>query len=285
MPPAQQIRTYENGRLVWYRQAANAAYWDRHWRLQATRDAYRAAERGRLGVLERPIHRWLPPEGRVLEAGCGLAHHVVALRQRGWDAEGVDFAMETIDAVRAIWPDLPVQVGDVTRLDVPANTYSGYISLGVMEHCLDGPTTFLSEAWRVLRPGGLAFISVPHLHPLRKLKVHWGCFPRNPQCPEPPEPAVTEEPSQVLQFYQYAFTVPEFCALVQNAGFRVLDVSCYDGLKGIADEIYGARLVLKVLQRIPLAGGLLRHWLRSCRLGHMLLVVCQKADAGARRAA
>ena len=60
--------------------------------------------------------------------------------------------------VRELYPDLPIRAGDVTCIEVPEKYYSGYISLGVMEHCRQGPETFLKEAYRVLENDGVAII-------------------------------------------------------------------------------------------------------------------------------
>lgn len=74
---------------------------------------------------------------------------VVTLNARGYDIEGVDYAEETIEQLKVLFPDLPVRVGEVTNLDVEDGHYSGYISLGVIEHCKEGPEPFLREACRV----------------------------------------------------------------------------------------------------------------------------------------
>jgi SAM-dependent methyltransferase len=251
-------------RLVYYRQAADPSYWDDVWRQQLKRQPYRAALKGRLTFLERAAVRYLPREGRVLEAGCGLGQFVLALRRRGWDAEGVDYAEETVQAVRAALPDLPIRTGDVTRLDVPDNSYSGYISLGVVEHRRDGPGPFLEEARRILRPGGVALISVPFFNPLRRLKARWGSFGQSPRD---------------LAFYQYAFTKDEFRRLLVQAGFEPIDCYPYDGEKGIRDEFPYARLPLRCLTQLPLVGRVVKRRLQHSRIGHMLMFVARKPES------
>ena len=77
------------------------------------------------------------------------------------------------------------------QIDSPDNQYDAYISIGVVEHRIDGPEPFLVEANRVLKPGGIAFISVPYVNPLRRFKSLLGCYKHQ----------VTEKEI----FYQYAF--------------------------------------------------------------------------------
>jgi SAM-dependent methyltransferase len=164
--------------------------------------------------------------------------------------------------VRRLYPDLPIRVSDVSQLAVSDGCYGGYISLGVMEHRREGPESFLQEACRVLEPGGVAFISVPYFHVLRRMKAKLGLYRGRPDD---------------LEFYQYAFDRPEFTALLQAAGFRIVDWMTYDGYKGVKDEIP----LLRLISRWQGVGWRMQRWLRSWQwaernLGHMILFVCRK---------
>jgi len=256
-------RRVEGKRLVYYMTAANSKFWDQHWQNHLSHQVYSWAEQGGLGWFEKPFTRWLPDQGRILEAGCGPGQYVLALRVRGYDAEGVEWGSETVQAVRALYPDLPIRAGDVTRLEVPDGYYSGYISLGVIEHCRLGPEPFLQEAYRVLEPGGVAFISVPYFHPLRRLKARLGLYRGRPDG---------------LEFYQYAFTDVEFKTLLQSANLEVIEQMPYDGFKGVKDEITLIRQMIKW----RVMGRRLRRRLQSWKwagkhIGHMILFVCRKA--------
>lgn len=259
---AKVARRVEGQRLVYYRARPDAAFWDNHWKVHFSAQIHNQAEKGCLDIFEKPFIRYLPRFGRILEAGCGLGHYVLALRARGYEAEGVEWAEETVQAVQAGYPDLPIRVGDVTRLEVADETYQGYISLGVVEHRQAGPEPFLREAYRVLAPGGVALISVPYFHPLRRLKAQRGMYRGQPDG---------------LEFYQYAFTRAEFAACLQTVGFRVADQIGYGSFKGIKDEI-------SLFAQIATWRGIgwrLQKWFgfwgwAEQNLGHMMLFVCQK---------
>jgi SAM-dependent methyltransferase len=255
-------RLYQQGRLVYYRAAADSHFWDAHWQQQTT-IIYKGAYQGYFDpAFEATLMRFLPRDGKILEAGCGMGQVVLTLRVRGYDAEGVEWGEKTVEYVNTHLPDLPVRQGDVTALAVVDGHYAGYVSLGVVEHRQAGPDPFLKEAHRILRPGGIACISVPYLHPLRRWKAHLG-FYRGQHNPH-------------LEFYQYAFTRSEFVSILQQHGFRILQVTPYGGYKGIKDEMPFIQTLFRWR-----GGWRVKRWLeQSARIeavfGHMLMVVCEK---------
>jgi len=256
----------EEGRLVYYQSAADTAYWDEHWQKSISPTFYTAAARGRTSrALDRIFERHLPREGRILEAGCGLGQVVLALRVRGYDVEGVEWGERTVAMARSVRDDLPIRVGDVTALDVPDGHYAGYVSLGVMEHRREGPEPFLAEALRVLRPGGIACISVPSLYALRRCKARLGLYRGRPEG---------------MQFYQYVYPRAEFSDLVRAAGFEIVGSGSYAGYMGLREEIPLLRLLIRWRVGRGLFRRLLEHrrWVDD-RCGHMLMVVARKPDA------
>lgn len=126
------------------------------------RDAASRSDRARDRLLK--LHQSIDLQGkRVLEFGCGsgyevwyLAHHFDA------DATGVDIVE------RRAWSVLSDErthyvMTDLARDQVlPADSFDRIISFSVMEH-VRHPYQALTELYRVLRPGGLAYISA-NLH-------------------------------------------------------------------------------------------------------------------------
>ena len=257
-------RRVEGQRLAYYMTGADSEFWDQHWQVHLSPQVFSGAEQGALDWFEEPFTRYLPRRGRILEAGCGFGQYVLALRVRGYECEGVEWSAETVKAVRAIRPDSPIRVGDVTQLDVPDGHYHGYISLGVVEHGQEGPEPFLREAYRVLADDGVMLISVPYFHPLRRFKARLGLYRGR---------------IAGLAFYQYAFTAEEVNTILQQMGFTIVNTFLYDGFKGIKDEIP----LLRQMVEWRGIGWRLQRWLRSWEwaernLGHMILFVCRKAQ-------
>ncbi len=112
------------------------------------------------------ISKYVPRYGKVIEAGCGLGRYVFYLKKLGIDIEGIDFSEKAIEKLNATKTDIDPSVkfvqGDVTALPYEDNSLSGYISLGVVEHFIEGPQKAIAEAYRVLRPGGIAIITTPN---------------------------------------------------------------------------------------------------------------------------
>lgn len=112
------------------------------------------------------VLKYTPRFGRVLEAGCGLGRYNFYLSHFGVDTIGLDFSEKTINFLNE-WQkkygyNIEFIEGDVTKLPYDDNSLSGYLSFGVIEHFIEGPHKPLQEAFRVLRPGGIAIITTPN---------------------------------------------------------------------------------------------------------------------------
>src|SRR5213080_1235206 len=104
--------------------------------------------------------------GRVLDIGCGPGLMTETLVERGGEVWGVDFlesalAWARAEAEKASWGDRAhYVVGDAQALPFSAATFDTVIAMGVLEYLSDAQR-FVSEARRVLRPGGLLVAAVP----------------------------------------------------------------------------------------------------------------------------
>lgn len=261
----QQWIRREGSRLAYYRLDAPTGpeLWDFHWTNQPVGlSFYHRYEDGHVAPYEPAFSRYLPKSGIVLEAGCGLAGYVVALRARGYDCRGIDFANETVQRVKANFPDLPVESGDVLNLNYDDGEISAYISLGVVEHFQDGPLDALSEAARVLRPGGTLLISVPQFHRWRGLDAH-------------AEGTVVPEGAS---FYQYAFAPQEFSAYLIERGFVIeaeYGFGVHYALRERFDAFAGA---LKRVPKLRAIDRLADHTALGLALGRMRMWVATKPD-------
>ena len=153
----------------------------------------------------------------MLEGGCGLGTWILLLRKEGVNIIGIDFSHWTVEKLRQVMPGFPVEVGDVTKLPYNDASFDAYISLGVAEHFLEGPGYVLKEAHRVLKPGGLLFLAVPYMNPIRLLARPWDAIVENIQ-----------SKNANLDFYQYAYSSLEMKRILGSQGFTVLKVYPYN---------------------------------------------------------
>jgi SAM-dependent methyltransferase len=257
----------QHHRLSYYERAASPEFWDRHWQAEDFARAIRSINR----FVIRWTQRYLPPGSRVLEGGCGRGQNVFSLQSAGYDAYGVDFAKRTVALVRQHAPELKIREGDVRHLPFADSFFHGYWSLGVIEHFYEGYGPIMREMARVLRRGGVLFLTFPHMSLLRKAKARLGMFPNQPP---------VELDMSPNGFYQFALDAKIVMEDFKKAGFQVMERAVYAGLKGLKDE---AGPLKPPLQRLydspgPVAGAarllvepLLRRW-----CGHSALLVLRK---------
>ncbi len=122
-----------------------AGRWDELYRSQTR------AWRGVTDLGDLPF----PQGSRVLETGCGNGKTLSALRDAGYDAVGVDFSGEAVEACRRLLPGAEVMQASVLQLPFPDSSFDGAVMFHVLENIAEGDTgRAVSELRRVLRPGG-----------------------------------------------------------------------------------------------------------------------------------
>ena len=100
---------------------------------------------------------------RVLDAGCGAGYGSELLNSAGAaEVVAVDSSEAALQLARAaVSPGVTCELGDVTELPYPDDSFDGVVCFEVIEHVED-PERVMDELARVLRPDGLLFISSPN---------------------------------------------------------------------------------------------------------------------------
>ena len=176
------------------------------------------------------ILKHVPRHGKTVEAGCGLGRYVFLLNELGIDVEGTD-SNESVVAEASRWGratgrNCRFDVCDVRSMPYGDGELAGYVSLGVVEHFVEGPQEALREAARVLRPGGVAIVSTPSVSFAQVLMRLVGgaknlakrCLGRQVE----PRP-----------FFQYWYSPRRLARFVRDAGLEVV-------LSGGCDLTYAA---------------------------------------------
>lgn len=102
-------------------------------------------------TLERLERHW-KRGGRVLDVGCGPGNWLVFLRERGYQAYGVETSAAAAQNARD--KGLDVACTEIGRYDPPA-AMDGMISWYVIEH-IDDISDFIADSASVLSDGGVA---------------------------------------------------------------------------------------------------------------------------------
>ena len=120
-----------------------------------------------------------PRNQPVLDAGCGSGRWVGWLIQNGIAAEGVDWSESLCDRAARQIPGGRFVACDMAHTPFADGSYGGILALGSIEHIVQGPAEALAEFHRLLRPSGIAVITVPFGGLLRRTRrrlerpVYW----------------------------------------------------------------------------------------------------------------
>ena len=203
----------------------------------------------------------LPAGAQILDGGCGLGEWVLYLSRAGYSVVGLDLSRKTVDQLNARFPQAEFTAGDIRATTFESDRFDAYFSWGVFEHFEAGPQDCIREAFRILKPGGLLFVSTPLDNLRHALR---GSVQR-------PSSKAAES-----RFYQYRFTRGELAFELGRGGFNVMEVRPIHKRSGVLRSLHhelglpyqwlltkGLAAVLSPL----LPGGL---------IAHMILAVARK---------
>jgi len=104
------------------------------------------------------------PPGALLDVGCGSGAYAASMRDRGWEVRGTEFDPLAAQVARSAH-GIAVDVGELASIAYPDGAFDAVTARHVLEHVRD-PVAFLSECWRILRPGGRLVIVTPNVDSL-----------------------------------------------------------------------------------------------------------------------
>lgn len=130
----------------------------------------------------------VPPEGTLLDVGCGPGSLLYRVRGRVRQTVGLDLSEEALREARTALQQgqtatdaalASFVLGDGTRLPFREASFDSILCTETLEHVPDDAAV-LSELARVLKPGGRLAVSVPDTLPevvQRRLAPWSGCLP------------------------------------------------------------------------------------------------------------
>jgi 2-polyprenyl-3-methyl-5-hydroxy-6-metoxy-1,4-benzoquinol methylase len=98
--------------------------------------------------------------GRFLDVGCGRGEVVRAAQERGWQAEGCDLSADFVRYAREV-NGIEAHAATLEQMHYPDASFDAITLVEVIEHLYE-PATTVAELSRVVRPGGLVYLSTPN---------------------------------------------------------------------------------------------------------------------------
>lgn len=135
---------------------------------------------------------------RILDVGCGTGAMLDELAPFG-DVTGADFAPEALGFCRTRGSEYPLTRADIRRLPFTSESFDIVTAMDIIEH-IDDDKAACVEIYRVLKPGGRLFVTVPAF------------------------PSLWSEHDEAL-YHHRRYTVPHLKDLLQRVGFAVPKIS------------------------------------------------------------
>jgi len=158
------------------------------------------------GRLEEIVTSFAPYRrtNRLLDIGCGAGTLLTVAKQGGWDAEGVEVSIPTVEHLGK--QGLNVFPGELAHAEFPEGHFDVVTACELIEHVPD-PSSLIAEVARILRPGGVFWATTPHSNGAsgRVLKLRWSIV-------SPPE-------------HLHLFSIRGLSGLLSRQGFQRVKVT------------------------------------------------------------
>lgn len=241
----------------------------------------------------------------VLEAGCGSGRWCAWLHAQGIAADGVDWSQALCDRAAREIPGSRFFACDMENTGLPDGSYDGLLALGSIEHAAAGPRNTLAEFYRLLRPDGVAVITVPYGGSLRRalrvvrdpIEAAKGFGPVRRMAGKPPLNAnartrkearratvLSWHPRLALgpdgwSFYEYEFSSRQMDGFLTTAGFvvkRRFAAFVEEGVLHTFGRLAGRWNTERARVDFTVIGRCLTRLLPASIVGHMLCYVVAK---------
>jgi len=240
-------------------------YWTRVWEREGGPNSLieNIPTKGEYKIMSPYLSR-LPDGARLLDGGCGLGDWTVYFSRNGNPTVGLDLSRSTIDKLHSLFPDVEFVAGDIRDTGFEEASFEGYFSWGVFEHFEQGMQPCIAEAYRLLKPGGLLFISVPFDNLRHALRAS-GASKKQHQANK-----------DGMRFYQWRMTRGELRQELMLGGFDVEVVETIHKRQGILRSLhheFGLPYEWTLTKGLSVA---LLPFVPSALVAHMILAVARK---------
>lgn len=123
----------------------------------------RIADRKRVDFIADVLKQSLPPNGRILDVGCGNGVISRHLGKLGFNVLGIDVSEKTIETARSLTtlPNVKFMTKSAEELVASGERYDAVICSEVLEH-LSNPGALLDVLYQTLTENGKLIVTVPN---------------------------------------------------------------------------------------------------------------------------
>lgn len=114
------------------------------------------------------IEKYINQDMKILESGCGSGKWVFYYTRKGYDITGLDWSEKTVRSIKKYDDNIKIVQGDARNSTFPDEEFDLILSLGTIEHSIEGPDKALADAYRLLKHDGLLIVTVPIMTPIRQ---------------------------------------------------------------------------------------------------------------------
>lgn len=241
----------------------------------------------------------LNKKARILEAGSGTGRVIKYLNNLGYlNIEGIELNKKIVNELHKKYPEITVKEGNILRMPYKENAFDVIVSYGVIEHFPKGPDLPLKALLKVLKPGGIAIVTVPSFNFIRSIISFFSPLTElanpltNPlirkifSCPSLPAKN-GNKPYYIYPqrgpFFEYWLTPKQFEDICRKSGFEIIESTPICHIDGLY-HIFGSSLVKFQDWRFHVypQGALLNYIFRKFPFfhNHMHLCVLRKPTKG-----
>jgi ubiquinone/menaquinone biosynthesis C-methylase UbiE len=239
----------------------------------------------------------------VLEAGCGSGQWMHFLKRHKIEAIGLDWSEKLKKISERYDSEVRFDNGDLRKMPYSREFFGSILSVGSIEHDIEGPSTILHEMHRVLKNDGVAIITVPYNSFFRKCTFNIKDRIKNISIfrkilkKAPINRKLLNEIYQKrykknvymeiktgggeLNFFEYQFTKRQFREELECAGFQIVSLHCTElecGLYHNLRSIVGSRDNNDGEIFFNFFGKILLKILSTDISGHMICAVVRKGQ-------
>lgn len=129
------------------------------------------------------LSQYLEPEAAILDYGCGTGRLTAEIAERGYrHVTGMDYASGMIQQAKENYPGLNFRLNQQAGIDVP-DASRDLVLLCTVLTCIPQTTdqeSLVQEIYRLLKPGGLLYISDLLINGDARNKARYDAFPEGP---------------------------------------------------------------------------------------------------------